>query len=215
MKLKKIIGERLLDVMFEYVDQILAKRPLLKENLDPSLQALLKEADKLVFKKFGIDKSEKKYFIAGSAKLYTAPELKTVFDLKNTKLGDLDIIIPNKEDWDKAGLGDKFKTKYAASDTIEVFSEWDPKKAGEKYADLDFRSTEEIFQDSTKINGYWFMALKDVTDYKLKLDREKEQEINSLTSDFDKGGSDKISILRKLISTIGPERAKSFLKEED
>jgi hypothetical protein len=41
MKLKKIIGERLLDVMFEYVDQILAKRPLLKENLDPSLQALL------------------------------------------------------------------------------------------------------------------------------------------------------------------------------
>jgi hypothetical protein len=215
MKLKKIIGERLLDVMFEYVDQILSKRSLLKENLDPSLQALLQEADKLVFKKFKINPSEKKYFLAGSAKLYTAPDLKSIFDIKNTKLGDLDIIIPNKEDWDNAGLGDKFKTKYAASDKIEVFSEWDPKKAGEKYADLDFRSTEEIFQDSTKINGYWFMALKDVTDYKFKLDREKEQEVNSLTSEFDKGGSDKISILRKLISTIGPERAKSFLKEED
>ena len=59
------------------------------------------------------------------------------------------------------------------------------------------------------------MALKDVTDYKFKLDREKEQEVNSLTSEFDKGGSDKISILRKLIKTLGPQGAKEFLKEED
>jgi hypothetical protein len=215
MKLKKFIRENLLDTIFEYIDHILSKQSLLKENLDPSLQALLKEADELVFEKFKINPSEKKYFLAGSAKLYTAPELKDVFDIKATKLGDLDIVIPNKKDWDNAGLGDQFKTKYEASDKIEVFSEWDPKKAGEKYADLDFRSTEEIFQDATKINGYWFMALKDVTDYKLKLDREKEQEVNSLTSEFDKGGSDKVSILRKIIQTIGPEKAKEFLKEED
>jgi len=196
--------------LFNMLDEIFLREKFLKEALDSNLKNLLGLAKVQVFDKFGIKPDEKKYFIAGSAKLYTEDALKSAFG-SMPPLGDLDIIIPDKNLWDKAGLGNLYNSKYEPSDKIEVFSEWNPSKAGEKYANLSVRNTNDILNDTSLIGGYYFMPLADVTDYKLKMGREKEEEINMLSKDYEEGG--KIDILKKLIKAIGPEAARGFLKE--
>ena len=124
----------------------------LDEAIDPGLSKLLGEANKIVFEKFGIRKSDKVYFIAGSARLYLYPELRDAFKLKGS-IGDLDIVIPDKEIWKKAGLEKELQAggiyRPTSDGSIEVFTEWNPAKAGGQYADTQVRSTEEILQSAT------------------------------------------------------------------
>jgi len=190
----------------------------LDEVLDAGLSKLLGEADKIVFEKFGIDPSQPgKYFIAGSARLYLFPELREVFNLKGT-LGDLDIVIPDKNLWIKAGLKDELAKggiyRPTTDGSIEVFTDWDPSKAGGEYADTKVRSTPEIMRSSNKVEGYYYMSLVDVIDYKVKLGRDKEQEVVTLVQQYMDGKiTDRKEFLRQVIQTIGKENAKKFLGE--
>jgi hypothetical protein len=59
--------------------------------------------------------------------------------------------------------------------SIEVFTEWNPAKAGGQYADTNVRSTDEILQSASPVGGYYYMSFFDVMDYKTKLGREKEK----------------------------------------
>ena len=58
---------------------------------ESGLKDYLSKADEIIFKKFGINPSDKVYFIAGSARLYLYPELREAFGLTG-QIGDLDFI---------------------------------------------------------------------------------------------------------------------------
>jgi hypothetical protein len=197
--------------LFDIIDEIFLREKFLKEAFDPDLVELLGLANKQVFEKFKINPSEKKYFIAGSAKLYTEDSLKQAFNIENVKLGDMDIIIPDRSIWENAGLGDKYNTRYEPSDKIEVFSIWDPRRSGEKYSNLNVRDTNEILQDAMMVDGYWFMSLQDVLDYKIQMDREKEKELNKYVKAYQAGN--KIDALKRIIQALGPEKTRAFLRE--
>lgn len=174
----------------------------LNEALDPKLQSLLDEAKTLVFDKFGIDPKDKVYFIAGSAALYLYPNLRTQFNLKGT-IGDLDIVIPGAQYWEKAGLKGQTIYRPKENTSIEAFTTWDPAKAGGEYADTKVRSTNEILRDAFPAGGYWFMSLKDIVDYKTKLGREKESEIINLISQYQKSPS--TDLRRKILQVYSKE----------
>ena len=58
------------------------------------------------------------------------------------------------------------------------------------------------------------MSLVDVIDYKVKLGRDKEQEIVTLVQQYMDGKiTDRKEFLRQVIQTIGKENAKKFLGE--
>jgi hypothetical protein len=88
------LTEIYINVFFENFFKELQEEYPLNEEANPALQGLLKKADELVFKKFGINPSDKVYFIAGSAALYLFPILRDKLDLRST-VGDLDIVIPD------------------------------------------------------------------------------------------------------------------------
>ena len=186
------------------------------ESLDPGLTQLLNKANTIVFDKFGIDPSEKgKYFIAGSARLYLSSPLRDAFNLKGS-LGDLDIVIPDEELWRKAGLEKELANGgiYRPTDngTIEVFTKWDPAKAGGEYANTKVRSTDEINRESEFHGGYYFMSQADVLDYKMKLSREKDDEVVDLARNFIQGGKkDRNGFIRKFIQIVGKDNARRFL----
>ena len=170
-----------------------------------------------VFQHFQIHPSEKKYFIGGSAILYLYPKLIKLFEL-HENIGDLDVVIPEKKYWDNAGLTKEFEGNgiYRAETEegeIEVFSVWDPSKAGEQFANLSIRSTEEILKDAKLIGGYWYMSIKDVLDYKLKLNRDKEVEVHKLIVDYISGKiTDKITFLYKLHDAVGFKNTVDYVK---
>lgn len=190
----------------------------LDEATDPGLSKLLDQANKIVFEKFGIDHTKPgTYFIAGSARLYLFPALREVFNLTGN-LGDLDIIIPDENLWVKAGLQKELQNggiyRPTQDGSIEVFTVWDPSKAGGAYADTKVRSTAEIMRGSNSIGGYYYMSLPDVIDYKVKLGRDKEKEVVTLVQQYMDGKiTDRKEFLRQVIQTIGKENAKLFLKE--
>lgn len=193
------LTEIYINIFLENFFQGLQEEISLNEEVDPNLQKLLNTADEIVFKKFGINPQDKVYFIAGSAALYLYPELREKFDLRDT-IGDLDIVIPDSKYWKKAGLEDQTIYRPKEDKRIEVFTKWDPSKAGGEYANVNVRSTNTILNNAVQTNGYWFMPLRDILDYKLKLDRVKEKDIVSLIKSY-QGGSkaEKIKFLRDIL----------------
>lgn len=186
----------------------------LDEAIDPGLSKLLGEANEIVFEKFKIDPLEKKYFIAGSARLYLYPELRDAFELKES-IGDLDIVIPDKELWKKAGLENELKEggiyRPTSDGSIEVFTEWNPAKAGKQYADTKVAPTEEILQSATPVGGYYYMSFIDIMDYKTQLSRKKEKKVVELIEKYREGSiKDKREFLRQIVSSIGADQAKEL-----
>jgi hypothetical protein len=149
-----------------------------------ALKELLNTADEIVFKKFGINPKDKVYFIAGSAALYLYPRIRDLFNLKRS-IGDLDVVVPDPKYWKNAGLEGQTIYRPQNNDKIEVFSKWDPAKAGDEYADTTVADTQTILNRAFQKNGYWFMNIIDVLDYKTKLSRpEKEKEVLNAIDDY-------------------------------
>lgn len=200
------------NILREFWNQ-LQEELLTEEN--SALNDLLERANELVFNKFNIRPNDKVYFIAGSARLYLYPKLREAFDLKG-EIGDLDIVIPNKELWINAGLEGNWNRngiyRPTQDGSIEVFNVWDPSKAGEEFADTKVRSTNAILIDANQINGYYFMSLGDIIDYKMSLNREKEQEVVNLITQYQQSNyEDRKTFLRKIAKLIGLNKTKEFL----
>ena len=194
---------------------IVKEDSLLDESENKSLNDLLSKSKELIFDKFGIDTNSKDYFIAGSALLYLYPNLRIAFGLSN-EIGDLDIVIPDKKYWIKAGLEDEYNNKGIyrpqEDDRIEVFNLWLPAKAGGVYADVSVRSTNEIMKDSINIKGFNFMSIDDIVDYKTKLNREKEKDFVKLMDNYiESDSTDKQKFLTKVVKLIGIKQTKEFL----
>jgi hypothetical protein len=186
----------------------------LDENIDSGLSNLLEKSNQLIFDKFKITPSEKKYFIAGSARLYLYPELREAFGLSGG-IGDLDIVVPDKNLWVNAGLDKELKAggiyRPTSDGSIEAFTVWDPSKAGGSYADVKVRPTGEILQGATQVGGYYYMSFMDVMDYKTSLSRDKEKEVVNLITQYRKGSfKDKREFLRQILSAIGEEKYKEL-----
>lgn len=179
------------------------------------LEDLIGKANELIFQKFGINPSERKYCIVGSARLYLYPALRDAFGLSGT-IGDLDIVIPDKQDWINAGLEDEWNEggiyRPTNDGSIEAFNIWAPNRAGGEYADVNVRSTEEVIKSATLINGYYFMSLYDIVDYKTAMSRDKEQDIVSLIKKYQESGSNnRKGFLRTMAKVIGIDKTKEFL----
>ena len=188
------------------------------EVVSPQLVNLLNRANELVFDKFNIKKSDKEYFISGSARLYLSEEISELFNLTKP-VGDLDVVIANKELWINAGLEKEYNEgvfKPTNDGSIEVFNVWDPSKSGENsYATTKVRSHSEIMNDLTLHNGYWYMSLYDVIDYKLGLNRNKEAGVVSLIKKYSKAMRDgdtnkKSEFLKRVVVGLGKTEAKKF-----
>jgi hypothetical protein len=203
------LTEIYINVFFENFFKELQEEYPLNEEANPALQELLKKADELVFKKFGINPSDKVYFIAGSAALYLFPILRDKLDLRST-VGDLDIVIPDPKYWKQAGLEGQTVYRPGEDKRIEAFIGWDPSKAGGEYANVSVRSTSDILKDSFQSQGYWFMSLIDIFDYKMKLGRPKEKDILDKIKAYQEGTiADKIGLLRQLLSYYKKEDIKA------
>jgi len=210
------------------------------ENLENSLQLteeinntalsnLLSQAEKTIFPRFGIESSEpNKYFIAGSARLHLFPQLSNIL---NDKIGDLDIVIPGKEEWEylenylkKNNLpynqAEVEKGIYRPKDApqIEAFTEWDPSKVDpEKFKDTSFSSTPTLLRTSSRkpVGGYYFMPLFDIVDYKMKLNRTKEEGVTNLLAQYINASTEeeKQKISNEILQIFAGDEvaAKSFL----
>lgn len=206
MKLYEVYKQIQLDEFWGGIEEQL----LTEVGEDAGLSSLLGEANQVVFKTFNINPKERVYFIAGSARLYLHPELRDYFGLK--PIGDLDIIVPEEQLWVNAGLTNAWNNNgiYRPTNEIEVFNLWLPAKAGGQYADTQVRDTKTILASATFVNGYYFMPIRDIVDYKLKLSREKEAVVVNLVTKYMKGGQDKMDILKNIISLIGKENTKAL-----
>jgi hypothetical protein len=214
MKLSKLYQETLSENnIWNKLNYILKEYSQINEEMSARLSLFLNEANKVIFDKFNINPKDEKYFIAGSARLYLYPEL--VYEINKldpsfpTTVGDLDIIIPNEELWTNAGLGDYLKIgiyrPYQLNPpltelNIEAFTVWDPKRAGGAYANVNIRPESEIISSVTFEDGYWFMAMEDVLDYKKQMGRDKEVAIVNLIKQYEDAGS-------------SPESNRNFLKK--
>jgi len=202
MKLSKIYQETLNEGnVWKKLESILRNGETLTEGLSGGLEPLLKEANTVIFAKFKINPKDKVYFISGSARLYLYPDLiaeLNKMDPKNFPLtvGDLDMVIPNKQIWENAGLGEFLKTGIyrpyqlnppATKMNIEAFTVWAPNRTP-GYENIEVRSEQEIFTDLEQFEGYWFMGLKDVIDYKDKMKRDKEVALSELIKQYEQGG---------------------------
>jgi len=210
MKLSEIYADSIREAFWKSLEEGLE----INES-DSGLKGLIAQANEIIFKKFGISPNERKYFIAGSARLYLYPQLRDAFGLTGT-IGDLDIVIPNKEDWIKAGLEDQWNEggiyRPTTDGSIEAFNIWDPSKGGDAYADVKARPTEQILRDATQINGYYFMPLLDIIDYKTSLNRAKEQDVVALIQRYQKSGVDnRRGFLKRMVQLIGLDKTKEFL----
>lgn len=104
MRLTEIYNNLMIEKAWKKLDEILSGSDLLQEADPTKLNLLLKNARVLIFDAFGIDPSERKYFIAGSARLFKNPMLLKVLNELDSKtwsmdIGDLDVIVPNEGDW--------------------------------------------------------------------------------------------------------------------
>jgi len=187
----------------------------INEGADSGLTDLLAKSNSIIFNKFKVDPKDKVYSIVGSARLYLYPTLREAFGLTGT-IGDLDMVFPREQDWINAGLEENWKKDglYRPTDdgSIEAFNVWDPSRAGGAYADVKVRPTAQVINDSTLINGYYFMSLEDIMDYKTSLNRDKEKDVVELINQYQKGdvGSRKEFLIR-IIRLIGVGKAKEFL----
>lgn len=203
------LTEIYIKIFLENFFKELQEEYLLNEEANPALQELLDSANELIFKKFGINPNDKVYFIAGSAALYLFPALRDTLDLRST-VGDLDIVIPDSKYWKQAGLEGQTVYRPKEDKSIEAFTEWNPAKAGGEYENVSVRSTSDILKDSFQSQGYWFMSLVDIFDYKMKLGRPKENDILNKIKAYQSGTiTDKINLLRQLLSYYKKEDIKN------
>jgi len=205
-----------------YVKEIVLKEfwktveeDLIIEGEDSGLKELIQQSNTIIFEKFKINPKDKRYSIVGSARLYLYPTLREAFNLTGT-IGDLDMVIPNKEDWINAGLEENWNKgglyRPTNDGSIEAFNVWDPARAGGAYADVQVRSTPDIIRDSTNINGYYFMSIQDIMDYKTKLGREKEKEVVALIDQYQKSNTNnRKEFLKRIVRLIGLQKTKEFL----
>lgn len=210
MKLSEAYNQALISEFWRTLEE-----ELLIDEGASGLENLIQQANEIIFKKFGINPSERKYCIVGSARLYLYPTLREAFGLEGT-IGDLDIVIPGKEDWINAGLEENWNKggiyRPTEDGSIEAFNVWDPSRAGGQYADVQVRSTQEVIKDATLINGYYFMSFYDIIDYKTAMGREKEQEIVNLIKKYQESGLDnRKGLLRRMAKIIGIDKTKEFL----
>lgn len=202
MKLSKLYQETLNeDNVWKKLESILKNGETLTEGLGGGLEPLLKEANIVIFEKFKINPKDKVYFISGSARLYLYPDLiaeLNKMDANNFPLhvGDLDLVIPNKQLWENAGLGEFLKNGIyrpyqlnppATKMNIEAFTVWAPNRTP-GYENIEIRSEQEIFNDLEQFEGYWFMGIQDVIDYKDKMKRDKEIALSELIKQYEQGG---------------------------
>lgn len=223
MKLTEILlDEVLLKEFWSEVEESLQ----IDEAITGKLSKLLKAADKEIFEPFGITKDDTdKYVVVGSSRFYLYPVLREAFKL--TEPGDLDIVIPGKEQWghlkgylEKKGTWEKHKDNYEKriyrpSADIEAFDAWKPQLVGDG-KDMNVSSTQDIMKASSVVDGYNFMSFKDIVDYKLKLSRPKEEEITKLIlkyrSSNEKGAKDKI--INDIFELIGKTEERSKEDQE-
>ena len=234
--------------------EILVKEVLLREfcnyleegsdaaSIQAKLAKLIDASQDLIFKPFGITPKDPKYFIAGSARLYLYKDLRKILNLKD--VGDLDMVIPGKQEWIKARKywteisSDQIKSEVTSEEStasqqiksevtseeldkniwrptsdnsIEAFNKWAPQLAGVKgVKDFSVRSSDDILQEAIKnpIGGYYFMPMIDIIDYKLALNREKEQEIVEYLFKFRnaEGETERDEIKQKLLAVFGNDQ---------
>jgi len=237
--------------------EILVKEVLLREfcnyleegsdaaSIQAKLAQLIDASQDLIFKPFGITPKDKKYFIAGSARLYLYPELREILKLKD--VGDLDMVIPGEEEWKNARKywteisSDQVKSEVASEEStssdqikrevtseeldkniwrptsdgsIEAFNRWAPQLAGVKGAkDFSVRSSNDILQEAilNPIGGYYFMPMIDIIDYKLALNRKKEQKIVKYLFKFRNAKSEKQKnkIKQRLLAVFGNDEGEA------
>lgn len=203
MELSKLYQEALDENnVWKKLESILKNGEILTEELNGGLGNLLKEANGVIFKKFKIDPEDKVYFISGSARLYIYPDLIAELNKMDSKnfplnMGDLDLVIPNEELWKNAGLGGFLKMGIyrpyllnppLTNMNIEAFLVWAPNRTA-GYENIEVRSEQEIFNDLEFFEGYWFMGLQDVIDYKDKMKRDKEVALSKLIKQYESGGT--------------------------
>jgi len=210
MKLTEAYNKVILDEFWNGLEE-----ELQLDESDSGLKNLIGQANEIIFEKFQINPVDREYCIVGSARLYLYPQLRDAFGLEGT-IGDLDMVIPDKKHWIQAGLEENWNKGgiYRPTDdgSIEAFNVWDPARAGGEYADVQVRSTQEVVKDGTLINGYYFMSLQDIIDYKMSMNREKEQDVVSLISAYQKSGSsNRMDLLRRMAKVIGFDKTKEFL----
>ncbi len=193
MKLKRALNEVLLQRFCEDLEATATA------TVTGRLANLLTEAQDLIFKPFDIKPTDQKYFIAGSARLYLYPELQELLKLK--PLGDLDFVVPGKEEWTKLSAflaknpnpkikpSDVQAGRYIPHEFIEAFDEWLPKFDEEAVKDFSVRTTTDILRNAKQVGGYYFMSLYDIMDYKLNLNRDKEKQMTDLLIRYQKANS--------------------------
>ena len=72
--------------------------------------------------------------------------------------------------------------------------------------------TDSLQIEATNINGYYFMSLYDIIDYKTAMGREKEQEIVNLIKKYQESGiNNRKGFLRTMAKVIGIDKTKEFL----
>ena len=104
MKLFEMYEDMMSSEVWSKFDSYLASETSLTEIDATNINELLGISNFLIFDAFGLSSSQGgKYFIGGSARLFKNPMLLKVLNEldKNFPLvvGDLDIVIPNEEDW--------------------------------------------------------------------------------------------------------------------
>jgi len=223
MKLTQIL---LNEVLLKEFWKQLEEKLQLDEAISGKLLSLLNEANEEIFKPFGITpKDTTKYTIVGSARFYLYPVLREAFKL--TEPGDLDIVIPGEAEWrnlkkylEKNNLWEKHKSNYEKgiyrpSEDIEAFDEWKPQLVGDG-KDTNVSSTQEIMQDSSVVDGYNFMSFRDIVDYKLKLNRPKEEAITKLILQYRNANDPKAKekIVSGILKLIGIEDEKEMQKQQ-
>ena len=195
MKLKRALNEVLLQRFCED----------LEASVQPGvatgrLASLLDESQELIFEPFKLDTNQQKYFIAGSARLYLYPELQELLKLK--PVGDLDVVIPDKAYWNNLNAHlaknpnpavrpeDVKAGRYIPHPDIEAFNAWLPKYDEESAKDFSVRTTIDILRSSKLIDGFYYMSLYDIMDYKLNLNRAKETQLTDLLIRYQKAKND-------------------------
>lgn len=236
MKLSEIYEEMFIKDAWDKLEEALNETALLEEG-NGKLDVLIQEAERVVFTNFGIDSSEKKYFIAGSARLYLYPGLVDfVNDLTEkmdkeygpqapktpTEPGDLDIVIPGKDNWDNLKENVSGKVDMEAFESnfskkifrpnelgltkmdVEAFDVWAPQRAGGEYANTKVDDTRNILNRATKFNDHYFMNMYDVINYKFQMGRAKDLKIAQLINSYitrreKRGKEDLFKILSRII----------------
>jgi hypothetical protein len=145
MKLVEVYNDLMVEKAWKNLDRVLSESELLTEADPTELNSLLKKADFLIFEAFGINPSDKKYFISGSARLFKSPELLKALNQMNDRdwpmyIGDLDVIVPDESDW---------KTLYNNYTTDSEFI----KKLGKSIGEENVPKVVERFENQWKQFG--------------------------------------------------------------